>query len=184
MSSSKCAFSEVIICFLWLYANSICMLILSSVISYSFCFVSLLSSYHIIPFSFNQGLNSYEYQLCFWIFFLIYLFLGSLQILHCNIGNWIHYFVKGFQATLVGPYHHIVSKPNGHIDEALAAFLIIFEPCDIPGWWPGRLGQHGGVMELEGPGQLGQQGIAVERHVWWPGRLDQQGRNFNWHPWF
>ena len=27
--------------------------------------------------------------------------------------------------------------------------------------WPGRLGQQGGVVELEGPGQLGKQGRAV-----------------------
>ena len=41
---------------------------------------------------------------------------------------------------------------------------------------PGKLGQQGGVVELEGPGQLG---IAVEWHALWPGRMDQQGKNFN-----
>ena len=44
---------------------------------------------------------------------------------------------------------------------------------------PGKLGQQGGEVELEGPGQLGWQGRAVEGHTWWPGRLDQPGRNFN-----
>ena len=50
--------------------------------------------------------------------------------------------------------------------------------------WPGRLDQRDGVVELEEPGRLGQQGRAVELHASWPGRVDQQGRNFNGRTWF
>ena len=41
---------------------------------------------------------------------------------------------------------------------------------------PGQLGQQGEVVELDGPGRLGQQGRAVEPPA---GRLDLQGRDFH-----
>ena len=51
-------------------------------------------------------------------------------------------------------------------------------------WWPGRLGQQGGVVELEEPRRLSQQCRAIDPQDWWPGRLGQQDRHFNIHPWF
>ena len=79
---------------------------------------------------------------------------------------------------------------RSHFGEVVAALLLLATslPWSVASHagWSGRLYKHekGRVVELEGPGLLGQQGRAVEPHTWWPGRLDQQSRNFNWSPWF